>query len=208
MNDQVLQAIGRSHTTAQILTAYQAACAAGFRHINMDLIAGLPGDTADSFARSLSQVLALEPASVTVHTLALKKAADLYGRRDLLPSAQTVAAMLCGAEPALRSHGYAPYYLYRQKYMSGSFENTGWCKPGFTGWYNIYMMEELHTILSLGGGGMNKINLPAGQLERFHNPKSPQDYIARIDTILQQKDEIFEILHRLAQQPPAPIEEE
>ena len=116
--------------------------------------------------------------------------------------------MLHDAERALRAGGFEPDYLYRQKYMSGSFENTGWCKPGFTGWYNIYMMEELHTILSLGGGGMNKINLPAGQLERFHNPKSPQDYIARIDTILQQKDEIFEILHRLAQQPPAPIEEE
>ena len=114
--------------------------------------------------------------------------------------------MLSGAETSLRAHSFVPYYLYRQKYMSGSFENTGWCRPGFTGWYNIYMMEELHTILSLGGG-MNKINLPAGQLERFHNPKSPQDYIARIDTILHQKDEIFEILHKLAQQ-PAPNEEE
>jgi len=81
--------------------------------------------------------------------------------------------------------------------MSGSFENVGWCKPGYTGLYNIYMMEELHTILSLGGGGMNKVNTGVNQLERYHNPKIPQDYINRIDTILRQKDEIFEILQNL-----------
>lgn len=192
MNDQVLQAIGRSHTTAQIFTAYQAACAAGFRHINMDLIAGLPGDTADSFVRSLSQVLALEPASVTVHTLALKKAADLYGRRDLLPSAQTVSAMLCGAEPALRSRGYAPYYLYRQKYMSGSFENVGWCKDGYLGLYNIYMMEELQSILALGSGGVSKIKFPGGRLERLVNPKYPQEYLQMLETVLANKQTFFQ----------------
>ena len=81
--------------------------------------------------------------------------------------------------------------------MSGSFENVGWCKPGCMSVYNIYMMEELHTILSLGGGGMNKVNTGHNQLERFHNPKIPQDYIDRIDTILRQKDEIFEILNSL-----------
>ena len=104
--------------------------------------------------------------------------------------------MLDDAQSQLRAMRYAPYYLYRQKYMSGSFENVGWCRPGYLGYYNIYMMEELHTILSLGGGGMNKINLPGGALERFHNPKYPQDYIERIDTILHQKDEIFELLNK------------
>ena len=208
MADDVLENVGRKHTSAQTLEAFHQAREVGFEDINMDLIAGLPGDTAEKFAASLSQVLALHPSNVTVHTLALKKGANLFQNRTALPSREAVGQMLHDAEQALRACGFEPYYLYRQKYMSGSFENTGWCKPGFTGWYNIYMMEELHTILSLGGGGMNKINLPAGQLERFHNPKSPQDYIARIDTILQQKDEIFEILHRLAQQPPAPIEEE
>ena len=208
MADDVLENVGRKHTSAQTLEAFHQAREVGFEDINMDLIAGLPGDTAEKFAASLSQVLALRPSNVTVHTLALKKGANLFQNRTALPSREAVGQMLHDAEQALRACGFEPYYLYRQKYMSGSFENTGWCKPGFTGWYNIYMMEELHTILSLGGGGMNKINLPAGQLERFHNPKSPQDYIARIDTILQQKDEIFEILHRLAQQPPAPIEEE
>ena len=207
MADDVLAAVGRKHTAAQTVEAFRQARAVGFEDINMDLIAGLPEDTPEKFAASLSQVLALNPSNVTVHTLALKKGANLFQNRTALPSNEDVSQMLSGAEVSLRAHDFEPYYLYRQKYMSGSFENTGWCRPGFTGWYNIYMMEELHTILSLGGGGMNKINLPAGQLERFHNPKSPQDYIARIDTILHQKNEIFEILHKLAQQ-PAPNEEE
>ena len=207
MADDVLAAVGRKHTAAQTVEAFRQARAVGFEDINMDLIAGLPEDTPEKFAASLSQVLALNPSNVTVHTLALKKGANLFQNRTVLPTNEDVSQMLSGAETSLRAHSFVPYYLYRQKYMSGSFENTGWCRPGFTGWYNIYMMEELHTILSLGGGGMNKINLPAGQLERFHNPKSPQDYIARIDTILHQMNEIFEILHKLAQQ-PAPNEEE
>ena len=208
MADDVLENVGRRHTSAQTVHAFKLARAVGFQDINMDLIAGLPGDTPEKFADSLSRVLALGPSNVTVHTLALKKGANLFQNRAALASNEDVAQMLRGAEEALRAAQFEPYYLYRQKYMSGSFENTGWCRPGFTGWYNIYMMEELHTILSLGGGGMNKINLPAGQLERFHNPKSPQDYIARIDTILQQKDEIFEILHRLAHETPAQDQEE
>ena len=144
----------------------------------------------------------MNPSNITVHTLALKKGAALFGSRMELPPQEAVAAMLAGAEDALRQSGYEPYYLYRQKYMSGSFENTGWCRPGYTGLYNIYMMEELHTILSLGGGGMNKINLPEEKLARYHNPKIPQDYISRIDTILQQKDEIFSILRGLREQNP------
>ena len=197
MSDEVLRRIGRSHTTAQLLQAYEDAKAAGFEGINMDLIAGLPGDTVESFLDSVRQIIALDPSNITVHTLALKKAAALYQQRPDLPSGEEVAEMLDRTEQALRQAGYEPYYLYRQKYMSGSFENVGWCKPGFTGLYNIYMMEELHTILSLGGGGMNKVNTGINQLERYHNPKIPQDYISRIDTILQQKDEIFEILNQL-----------
>ena len=197
MSDDVLRRIGRSHTTDQVLRAYGDAVQAGFDGINMDLIAGLPGDTVESFLRSVRQVAALDPSNITVHTLALKKAAALYQQRPDLPSGQEVADMLDRTEQLLRQAGYEPYYLYRQKYMSGSFENVGWCKPGYTGLYNIYMMEELHTILSLGGGGMTKVNLGPNQLERFHNPKIPQDYISRIDEICRQKDEIFDILDRL-----------
>ena len=194
MNDAVLQTIGRRHSAAQTLDAFQAARTAGFDGINMDLIAGLPGDDAASFADSLAQVIALDPSNITVHTLALKKGADLFFERMQLPTAETVRQMLSGTEAALRTAGYQPYYLYRQKYMSGSFENVGWCKPGYAGLYNIYMMEELHSIISLGGGGMTKINLADGHLERFHNPKFPQQYIERIDDVLQQKTTAFALL--------------
>ncbi len=197
MSDEVLRRIGRSHSTEQTLRAYEDAVKAGFTGINMDLIAGLPGDTVESFLNSVRRVIDLDPSNITVHTLALKKAAALYQQRPDLPSGEEVAQMLTETEAALRKAGYEPYYLYRQKYMSGSFENVGWCKPGYTGLYNIYMMEELHTILSLGGGGMNKVNLGQNRLERFHNPKIPQDYIDRIDGILEQKDTIFAILREL-----------
>ena len=197
MSDEVLRRIGRSHDTQQIYKAYEDAVRAGFDVINMDLIAGLPGDTAEGFLSSVRKVIALDPGNITVHTLALKKAAALYYERNNLPSGEEVAYMLEQTQALLRQAGYEPYYLYRQKYMSGSFENVGWCKPGTMSVYNIYMMEELHTVLSLGGGGMNKVNTGPNQLERFHNPKIPQDYIDRIDTILQQKDQIFEILNSL-----------
>lgn len=196
MNDAVLRAVGRRHTAAQTVAAFEAARRAGFDGINMDLIAGLPGDTPESFAASLDAVLALAPSNVTVHTLALKRGAELAMRQLTLPSAEEVRQMLQYAERALRERGYAPYYLYRQKYMSGSFENVGWCKPGYAGLYNIYMMEELHSILSLGGGAMTKINLPDGTLERFHNPKFPQQYLARLDDVLAQKAQAFALLNR------------
>lgn len=197
MSDDVLRRIGRSHTTKQLLQAYDDAVKAGFEGINMDLIAGLPGDTVEGFSNSVRQVIDLNPTNITVHTLALKKAAAMFQQRPDLPTGEDVAQMLDETAKQLRAAGYEPYYLYRQKFMSGSFENVGWCKPGFTGLYNIYMMEELHTILSLGGGGMNKIQLEQNKLERYHNPKIPQDYINRIDTILHQKDEIFEILKEI-----------
>lgn len=194
MNDGILARIGRNHDSAQTLAAFAAAQAAGFEGINMDLIAGLPTDTRASFAASLDRVLALCPTNITVHTLALKKGADLFFARMQLPTAETVGQMLEDAERRLRQAGYLPYYLYRQKYMSGSFENIGWCKKGWDGLYNIYMMEELHSIVSLGGGGMTKINLPGGGLERFHNPKFPQQYLERIEDVLRQKDEAFRLL--------------
>ncbi len=203
MSDSVLRAIGRRHTAAETVEAFRMAREAGFDDINMDLIAGLPGDTPASFSETVQQVLALEPSNVTVHTLALKKGADLFQRRVTLPTREDVAQMLDASGRQLRTAAFEPYYLYRQKYMSGSFENVGWCRTGYTGYYNIYMMEELHSILSLGGGGMNKINLPAGALERFHNPKYPQDYIQRIDTVLRQKDEIFALLEKTRAPHPA-----
>ena len=194
MVDEVLRACGRPHTAADVVRAYEQAVDAGFKAINMDLIAGLPADTVAGFCGSLDQVAALNPANITVHTLALKKGADLFEKRGSLPTAQDVTQMVAYANARLRSLGYRPYYLYRQKYMSGSFENVGWSRDGLDCLYNIYMMEEVHTIVSLGGGGMNKVNLPDGSLRRFHNPKFPEQYIQMIDDVLAQKEELFALL--------------
>ena len=194
MIDSVLRASGRPHRSEDVRRSYTQAVEAGFDAINMDLIAGLPTDTVAGFRRSLDEVAALNPANITVHTLALKKGADLFERRENLPSAQAVTEMVAYANETLRNLGYKPYYLYRQKYMSGSFENVGWSRSGLDCLYNIYMMEEVHTILSLGGGGMNKVNFPDGSLKRFHNPKFPEQYIEMIDDVLQQKQELFQLI--------------
>ena len=194
MEDHVLRACGRPHKAADVIRAYKEAEDAGFKAINMDLIAGLPADSIDGFQRSLDAVAALNPANITVHTLALKKGADLFEKRASLPTAEEVTAMVAYANEVLSGRSYKPYYLYRQKYMSGSFENVGWSRNTLDCLYNIYMMEEVHTILSLGGGGMNKVNLPDGHLERFHNPKFPEQYIELIDSVLSQKDELFQLL--------------
>ena len=194
MIDSVLRASGRPHRSEDVRRSYAQAVEAGFDAINMDLIAGLPTDTVEGFCRSLDEVAAMNPANITVHTLALKKGADLFERRENLPSAREVTEMVAYANQTLRNLGYKPYYLYRQKYMSGSFENVGWSRDSLDCLYNIYMMEEVHTILSLGGGGMNKVNFPDGSLKRFHNPKFPEQYIEMIDDVLRQKQELFDLM--------------
>ena len=194
MEDHVLRACGRPHKAADVIRAYKEAEDAGFKAINMDLIAGLPADSIDGFQRSLDAVAALNPANITVHTLALKKGADLFEKRASLPTAEDVTKMVAYANGVLSGLSYKPYYLYRQKYMSGSFENVGWSRNTLDCLYNIYMMEEVHTILSLGGGGMNKVNLPNGRLERFHNPKFPEQYIEMIDDVCKQKEEMFALM--------------
>ena len=194
MEDPVLRACGRPHTAQDVLRAYREAEEAGYKAINMDLIAGLPQDSLEGFRRSLDTVAALNPANITVHTLALKKGADLFEKREGLSPAEAVERMVEYANETLRGLGYKPYYLYRQKYMSGSFENVGWSRDGLDCLYNIYMMEELHTIVSLGGGGMNKVNFPDGSLRRFHNPKFPEQYIEQLDSVLTQKEELFRLM--------------
>lgn len=192
LQDGVLKACGRPHTGDDIRRLYQVARNVGFSAINMDLIAGLPTDDPEGFRKSLDGVIALGPENITVHTLALKKGADLFEKRQNLPTQEQVAQMVAYAEEKLTKAGYTPYYLYRQKYMSGSFENVGWSKPQKDCLYNIYMMEELHSIVSLGGGGMSKLNLPGGKVERYPNPKFPEEYIDRIGKVLSEKDELID----------------
>ena len=176
MEDRVLAAIGRRHTADDIRRAMREVMAAGFPHVNMDLIAGLPEDTPEGFRRSLDEVLSMGADSITVHTLSLKKGSRITLEGSRIPSADEVAEMLDYADPTLRKHGFEPYYLYRQKYMSGSFENVGWTRPGGEGLYNIYIMEELHSILSLGAGGSTKM-VGGGLIRRAFNAKYPREYI-------------------------------
>ena len=191
MSEAVLRAIGRAHTPEDILQAWALVAEAGFPVRNMDLIAGLPADSEEGFRASLDEVIALGPENITVHTLALKKGSRLMLEGQGLPGPAAVAAMLDYAWSALRTAGYVPYYLYRQKYMSGGFENVGWCRRGTESLYNICMMEELHSILSLGSGGVTKlIDTGAGSLKRLSNPKFPKEYIQHIEEIITQKEEI------------------
>ena len=193
MSDAVLAAMGRAHRAADILGAFDLVRESGIECVNMDLIAGLPGDSVDGFRSSLDQVLALGPENVTVHTLALKKGSRLMEGETALPAGEDVAAMLDYAWRALRESGQIPYYLYRQKYMSGSFENVGWCLPGTESLYNICMMEELHTIVSLGGGGVTKlVDRHTGYIQRVANAKYPQEYIQKIDAICADKARVAE----------------
>ena len=194
-SDEVLAAIGRRHTAQAILDCYAAARRVGHKNINMDLIAGLPRDTVEGFERSLRQTIDLGPENITVHTLTLKRASNLvieHARDEY----EDVAAMV-EKNRLLLGAGYAPYYLYRQKGTLQNLENTGFTKPGFAGLYNIYIMEELHTIFSTGAGGSTKLKAPGGtRIERIFNYKYPAEYIAGFDTILERKKRIGEFYGR------------
>ena len=193
MQDHVLTAMGRAHRAEDIRRAYAMARDSGIPCVNMDLIAGLPADSVDGFRSSLDQVLAMAPENITVHTLAMKKGSRLMEEGSGVPADEEVAAMLEYAWSALRTAGQIPYYLYRQKYMSGSFENVGWCLPGTESLYNICMMEELHTIVSLGGGGVTKlVDRHTGYIQRVANAKYPQEYIQKIDAICADKARVAE----------------
>jgi len=203
MSEGVLSAIGRMHSPADVTeavrlvrdacTADRSNCAAdrGDRKnarlsetplpsrttLNMDVIAGLPADTPEGFAHTLDTVLDLTPENVTIHTLSLKKGSRIMLEGTAIPSGAHVAGMLEYAARRLRERGYRPYYLYRQKYTSGGFENTGWSLPGHECIYNMCMMEELCTVLALGGGGVTKLVSPDGRIERVFNAKYPREYI-------------------------------
>lgn len=178
MSDSVLEAIGRRHTAQDIVDALALVRECGGFEVNMDLIAGLPADTAGGFSRTLDAVLSLAPENVTVHTLSLKRGSGLTLAGRPLPEAGEVRAMLDEAMERLAGSGYAPYYLYRQKNMAGGFENVGWTRPGTENLYNICIMEELCSILAMGAGGSTKLVADGGKrIKRFIAPKYPQEYI-------------------------------
>lgn len=196
MDDEVLRAAGRSHTAAEVERAFNIARQIGFDVINADLIAGLPADTPTGFEQSLERLLTLAPENITVHTLALKKGSKLM-QGGFLPSEEDVGAMLGISQALLRRAEYRPYYLYRQKFTAGNFENLGWCQKGKESLYNICMMEELHTIISLGGGAVTKLVAPKiGRIERIFNAKYPYEYINNIEKEIAEKEYLKSFLDK------------
>jgi len=198
MDDKVLEAIGRKHTARDVLDALDLVSSVGGLQVNMDLIAGLPLDTPETFAYTLDTVLRLNPENITVHTLALKKGSEIMLGNTQRPEPEAVGKMLDFANAALFSAGYVPYYLYRQKYMSGGFENVGWQRAHTENIYNICIMEELCSIFSVGGGASTKLCLGSGRIERIFDPKYPTEYIQSIEKLISDKKRIPELM---AQEP-------
>ena len=191
-SDDVLRTIGRRHTSGQTETALQMARRHGFDNINMDLIAGLPTDTPDSFRRSLEKTLSFSPENITVHTLAHKRASTLVTKQLETGSVEAAGEMLSYAMQRLTEEGYRPYYMYRQSNCLGNLENVGWAKHGFACRYNIFMMEETHTVLAVGAGAVTKLRSPFSvDLERIFNHKYPYEYIDRFDELIERKRRIL-----------------
>lgn len=192
-HDSTLQLIGRRHTTRQSLQAFQLAREMGFSHINMDLIAGLPGEDLLMFDTSLNQALALNPESITVHTLSLKRASTLYREGLRQADDQQVGEMVSRAHTETAAKGYEPYYLYRQKRMAGNLENVGYAKPGYACLYNIDMMEDHTTVLAMGAGAVSKWVSPGRErVLRSPNVKDIGHYLSRVEEMVNNKDALFE----------------
>lgn len=195
VNDEVLKTIGRKHTAQQFFDAFELARKCGFDNINTDLIAGLPTDTPESFKDSLDSIVRLNAECITVHTLCMKRASRLTteGVTLDLQQARDAREMLAYTQNILGQNEYIPYYMYRQSRMVGNLENVGWSKRGFESLYNVYVMDETHTILACGSGGVTKLkrNNP-DYLERIFNFKYPYEYIDRFDELIQRKSGIMQ----------------
>lgn len=195
VNNEVLKTIGRKHTAQQFFDAFELARKCGFDNINTDLIAGLPTDTTESFKNSLDSIVRLNAEFITVHTLCMKRASRLTteGVTLDLQQARDAREMLAYTQNVLGQNEYIPYYMYRQSRMVGNLENVGWSKRGFESLYNVYVMDETHTILACGSGGVTKLkrNNP-DYLERIFNFKYPYEYIDRFDELIQRKSGIMQ----------------
>ncbi len=193
LNDSVLEAVGRKHTAADFFASYALAEKSGLENINVDLIAGLPGDTLESFKSSVDGVVSLSPANITVHALALKSASTLREHGHAVSEGETAGKMIDYSHSVLFDNGYIPYYMYRQSRCVGNLENVGWCKPGTECRYNVFMMEETHTVLAAGAGAVTKLKKPdSSYIERIFNYKYPYEYNARFDTLMERKKRISE----------------
>ena len=182
LNDEVLAKIGRAHNTDMFYRAFETAREAGIKHINVDLIAGLPYDTTGSFMRSVDGIISLSPENITVHTFSVKRSSEFKTEGRFDPSSKTAAESVDYSQKTLHEAGYLPYYMYRQKNTVGNQENVGYAKPGHEGLYNIYMMEEVHSIFAAGAGSVTKfVSVPDNdgcvRIERLFQPKYPYEYL-------------------------------
>ncbi len=189
LNQKTLDIIGRKHSTDDFFKAFELAKRTGFSVINTDLIAGLPNETFEMFKNSLDGIIRLNPENITVHSMCIKRSAALNFAKIPLTNAETVEKMLSYTEKEMEKVGKEPYYMYRQKNISGNLENVGYSKKEHFSRYNINIMEEVQTIIGLGGGGVSKIVL-GDRIERIANFKEPYEYIRRFDEILLKKEEI------------------
>lgn len=193
MSDKLLKDIGRCHTAKDVITAFEAARRIGFKNINMDLIAGLPNDTLEGFRATIDEILKLDPESVTVHTLAYKRSSDLDYREGLFNDGSITEAMVELSNDSLIHSGYIPYYMYRQAKSVGNLENVGFAKPGFESFYNVFMMEECHSIMACGAGAVTKLKNPHGnEIKRIFNFKYPYEYNSRFDELLERKKAVLD----------------
>jgi oxygen-independent coproporphyrinogen-3 oxidase len=183
--EEVLQGIGRSHTVDDFYRAYNTAREVGIEAINTDLIAGLPGDTFQRFSASMDGIIALNPENITVHTFCVKRSAAWRQSNVYSLRGGEAGKSVDYAQISSRDAGYIPYYMYRQKNTVGNFENVGFSLPGYEGKYNIYMMEEVHSILSAGAGAVTKLvhpGVPGAEkpvIKRIFNPKYPYEYLQK-----------------------------
>lgn len=196
MNDITLERVGRRHSAQMVRDTFLLARDVGFNNINMDLIAGLPGENFDMFKYSLDEVVELDPEDVTVHSLCIKRAAAFRFSDYDLTDSDEMNKMLDYTQMRMRETNRSPYYMYRQKNISGNLENVGYAKPGCYSFYNVNIMEEVQNIIAVGGGGASKIVM-GDRIERVFNFKDPCEYIRRFDEILQKKDEFFEIYNEM-----------
>ncbi|MDO4864846.1 MAG: coproporphyrinogen dehydrogenase HemZ, partial [Ruminococcus sp.] len=196
LNDEVLRVIGRQHSGEDAIRAFELARRLGFGNINTDLIAGLPTESAESFRSTLDRICELAPESITVHTLTLKRSAELFGKSSANIK-NPAAEMVDYSIEKLISCGYLPYYMYRQKNTIDNLENVGYAKKGFESWYNIFIMDETQTILGAGCAASTKLVYPDGKISRIHNYKFPYEYINRFDELMTKKTEVTECLRKI-----------
>jgi oxygen-independent coproporphyrinogen-3 oxidase len=197
MNDATLKCIGRAHNAEQVLESFKLARNSGFNNINMDIILGLPGETMAHLVRTLGEIKKLDPESVTVHTLALKRASVYHERLDAgkLSNEENVSQMMEYTKGFLRDMGMQPYYLYRQKHMIQNLENIGFSKKGFECIYNMQIMEERQTNIAFGADAVTKVVIRnENRIERQHNIKDVKLYIENVEAIISKKLNILEQL--------------